>query len=318
MRVDYTVSAVMRQTAAMGCRLFDVCVLKLGEGGVYKETVSNDAIRSLIPRLKMDNARGRDVYIRPSLDYEHGLILMDDLSADLINTMKKSRMVPACVVESSPENYQIWVKLPFPLPHNLRGKISRLMASKFGSDPNSADYAHLGRLAGFRNHKAIHHAKYGRAPWVLCRDSSGLELSKEFACRLMSEAESILQPVCTLHTTGNQVSAIVDSPVSVELAHMCFINEFRKQSQISTDLSVCDFRACMTLAISGFSIQDTANALLHCSPNINIRKAGHVDNYVNRTVNKAFSDPFVQAERLKISRYAQHQDDFEFVRFSSD
>jgi hypothetical protein len=48
--------------------------------------------------------------VRPS--GEHNLSLVDDLTKDGVVAMKRSGLTPAIVVETSPNNYQAWLKHP--------------------------------------------------------------------------------------------------------------------------------------------------------------------------------------------------------------
>lgn len=55
------------------------------------------------------NAKGNDVYIRPG--GKHGLVLIDDLKSQALVRMKAEGWSPAAILETSPGNYQAWVKL---------------------------------------------------------------------------------------------------------------------------------------------------------------------------------------------------------------
>ena len=59
--------------------------------------------------LKRMNAKGNDIYIRPA--GEHGLVLVDDLTADKLASMNKDGFQSAARIETSPGNFQAWVKL---------------------------------------------------------------------------------------------------------------------------------------------------------------------------------------------------------------
>ena len=68
--------------------------------------------------------------------------------------MKRSGFSPALVVETSPGNFQAWVKHPRKLDSELGTAAARALAEKFGGDTGAADWRHYGRLAGFANRKA--------------------------------------------------------------------------------------------------------------------------------------------------------------------
>ena len=105
--------------------------------------------------LKRMNAKGNDIYIRPA--GEHGLVLVDDLKPEALKAMQDRGYTPAATVETSPGNYQAWVKLSDkPLSAEVRRIAAQSLAKAFGGDMNSADSRHYGRLAGFTNQKPQH------------------------------------------------------------------------------------------------------------------------------------------------------------------
>ena len=62
-------------------------------------------------KLKRENAKGADIYIRPAGEQNPGLILVDDLNQAQLERMKAKGVEPAAVVETSPMNCQAWVRL---------------------------------------------------------------------------------------------------------------------------------------------------------------------------------------------------------------
>ena len=91
--------------------------------------------------LKRMNAKGNDIYIRPA--GEHGLVLMDDLTPGALRNMARDGFAPAATVETSPGNFQAWVKLSDKaLPADVRHIAARGLAQRYGGDPNSADSRH--------------------------------------------------------------------------------------------------------------------------------------------------------------------------------
>ncbi|MBL2509546.1 DNA primase, partial [Klebsiella pneumoniae] len=83
------------------------------------------------PWLKRMNAQGNDVYIRPAEQERHGLVLVDDLSEFDLDDMKAEGREPALIVETSPKNYQAWVKVAQDAPAGHRGVIARKLAREY-------------------------------------------------------------------------------------------------------------------------------------------------------------------------------------------
>ncbi|WP_258370320.1 RepB family DNA primase, partial [Serratia marcescens] len=100
------------------------------------------------PWLKRMNAQGNDVYIRPAEQERHGLVLVDDLSEFDLDDMKAEGREPALVVETSPKNYQAWVKVADAAGGELRGQIARTLASEYDPDLARAATRHHGLSAG--------------------------------------------------------------------------------------------------------------------------------------------------------------------------
>jgi hypothetical protein len=109
--------------------------------------LDTDTLLRSISWLRLKNAEGRNIYIRPA--GEHSLSLIDDASIQVIEHLKSEGFAPAVVLETSPGNFQAWLHHGQILPKLLSTLAARLLASRFGGDLASADWRHYGRLAGF-------------------------------------------------------------------------------------------------------------------------------------------------------------------------
>ena len=119
-----TLDAITRQAYAMAVDVFEI--------GLYRPAVDGKANEpEMLPRtwdkatllksvgwLKYQNSQGRSIYIRPK--GEHDLSLVDDLPAEAVRRMKATGFTPATVVETSPGNFQAWLK--HPLARKARAK----------------------------------------------------------------------------------------------------------------------------------------------------------------------------------------------------
>ena len=122
--------------------------------------------------LRLENMRGRNIYIRPQ--GEHHLSLVDDLSKTAIDRMKAEGFEPAAIVETSPRNFQAWLDHGERLPKDIGTAVARALASRFEGDTKAADWRHFGRLAGFTNQKEKHRQSNGLFPFVRLIESSGV------------------------------------------------------------------------------------------------------------------------------------------------
>jgi hypothetical protein len=174
--VDKTNKAVTRQIVAMGSNVFEI--------GLYKPEGAGNSQPPMIPRawdmqgvlksipwLRLQNCNGRNIYIRPR--GEHNLSLIDDLTAASIERMKAEGFHPALVVETSPGNFQAWLKHSRRLSKELGTAAARALAQEYEGDLGAADWRHFGRLARFTNRKEKYKAN-GLFPFVMLRQANGL------------------------------------------------------------------------------------------------------------------------------------------------
>ena len=118
----------------------------------------------LIPYLKAENANGRHILMQPAPGIQPTFLLADDLTWSDIQkqhmapdqTFKPGRMV----VETSPENYQVWIRSDRAL--DLKEK--RYWLRRLGSDPGADPNGRWGRCPGFRNRKESHRRPDGGYP----------------------------------------------------------------------------------------------------------------------------------------------------------
>lgn len=139
--------------------------------------------------LRHQNNSGRHIFIRPH--GENGLTLLDDLSPRQVARLFREGYEPAALVQTSPANYQAWLKHPQPLSRELGTAVARLLAREFDADLGSADWRHFGRLAGFVNAKAKHRREDGSFPLVILEASSGSIFSRAHDVR--HEATALLE-----------------------------------------------------------------------------------------------------------------------------
>ena len=173
-----TEEAVWNQIRAMNCPKYNILLLN-------QETkeprnfwgVTPAGVMKLVPFMSfMNGVKGWNVYVEPAPKANAALVLVDDLSPEKVEEMRQDGLEPACVVETSPGNMQVWVRFGTgEMPPEERRILARGLARGYGGDPHSAGSSHKGRLAGYANLKPKHLGKVreGRSPWVLCRESRG-------------------------------------------------------------------------------------------------------------------------------------------------
>jgi hypothetical protein len=71
------------------------------------------------------------------------------------------------VLQTSPGHLQAWLRVSAtPLEPAVATAVGRELARRYGADPASADWRHLGRLAGFTNPKIQRRRSDGYAPFA--------------------------------------------------------------------------------------------------------------------------------------------------------
>jgi hypothetical protein len=266
--------------------------------------------------LKRMNAKGNDIYVRPA--GEHGLVLVDDLKPEAIDRLKGHGFNPAIVTETSPGNLQAWLKLSQdPIEARHRTLVAQEFARNFGGDLNSADAQHYGRLAGFTNQKPPRRLETGLPPYVLLRAWSGQVIAK--AQDLLTQVDRFLDlqdarreqqtRLMAIHTAGVEKRAPWGRKTALEP-----VAEYRRQAQgletrygPAPDWSKLDWMIATAMAGSGhYTLPEITQAIVQGSPNLATRKPGHLEDYAQRTVEKAWQDPAVQAQQ---AQHRARQDD---------
>lgn len=222
MATDRTFEAVRLQTRAMGFSVFEIGLFKPdaanSEAVMLPRIWDAETLIRSVPWLRHQNRDGRNVYIRPK--GQHNLSLVDDLTRGAVDTMKQTGFSPAVVVETSPENYQAWLKHPEELSKELGTEAARSLARRFGGDQGAADWRHFGRLAGFTNRKARYrNATTGLYPFVKVIEAQGdvypeadgflSEVRRDFKRRQEKERERrTIQPIQTRSNDATETRSI--------------------------------------------------------------------------------------------------------------
>ena len=186
-----TAEAVEKQARAMSASAFEVGLFdpNAAQGAMLPRVWDFDTLLRSVPWLRLKNLEGRNIYIRPS--GEHALSLIDDVSLQAVERLKSEGFAPSVILETSPRNFQAWLCHGQILPKHLSTFAARLLASRFGGDPASADWRHYGRLAGFTNRKDKYKEMDGRYPYVRLHEAAGLVYPK--AGEFLAEVKSLYE-----------------------------------------------------------------------------------------------------------------------------
>jgi len=300
-RIDRSLEAVQKQITALGVSRFEVGIRDAKTGQMMNREGSAAEVVQLLPWLKRMNARGNDIYIRPA--GEHGLVLVDDLKPEKLTQMKTEGWKPAATIETSPDNYQAWVKLSdSPVSAEVRHLIAQWLAKRYEGDRNSADSRHYGRLAGFTNRKPKHE-RDGKQPYVLAHECIDKPAIK--AADALARADEHLDKASASKERQRRLKAIGEVAQLGRSGQSDPVRVYQSQAQrlmqrygAQADYSRMDWMIACDMAQSGrFSLQDIERGIREGSPNIESRKSGHMEDYARRTVARAWEVPEVKASR---------------------
>jgi RepB DNA-primase from phage plasmid len=299
---ERTARAVATQVSGMGCTSYEIGVLDAGQGQMLLRPWTVAELEHGLPWLKRANAQGHDIYIRP--EGSAGLILLDDLDAAAIGHLKHDGLAPAVVVETSPRNYQAWLRVSLePIAPDQATMVARILAERYGGDLASADWRHFGRLAGFTNRKPKRRQRGGTPPFVLVREAPGV--AAERGAQLLIEAAVRVQAIAAAQEAVRRIQPVTSAPGGLRSpgAAYALSAEWMLARYPKTDLSRLDWMVCRDLASGSLAVDEQylQRALREGSPHLAERKVGHVDDYVARTASKVMRDATVLSARKRLA-----------------
>lgn len=215
---------------------------------------------SKVAYLKAENANGKHILLQP--ENESCFMLVDDLSMETLKrhhtknngTWRPGRMV----VETSPGNFQVWIRSCRPLSY----KEKRYWLKRMHSDPGAAPKNRWGRMPGFRNRKekykmGLNHYPLSKLIWVDWADQAAIPVAENDVLK----ENNIQYP---------------------KTAQIC-----RRDYEKGND-SVTDFSYALALVRRGYGEQDIIDRILRERQSWdNHAGAKRRQNYLKRTVKKA-------------------------------
>lgn len=254
--------------------------------------------------LRARNREGFDVYFRPyALDHNPGYILVDlDCPQPAVLTaMRNNRHQPCTVIETSPGHLQVWIRVSVvPLPPPLATPISRHLARLYQGDLASADWRHLGRLAGFTNQKPQRRLPSGLPPWVKIRyAAAGLASNRQLLLESVLRA-SMPSPFHRLPPNRSIVehaAAACKTPAgralpaaeAVAIYQTCLQRLQIPQRFPQLDGSIADLWIAKELLCQGVPAPQVISILASASPQFP-RRHSDPEDYLRRTLTRAAQD----------------------------
>lgn len=281
--LNKTLEVVRRHIEAMGSDVFEIGLFQPdaehsdSATAMIPRTWDADGLIRSVPWMRLQNLHGRNIYIRPN--GEHDLSMVDDLNRDSVRRMFVSGFRPAVVVETSPGNYQAWLRHSRVLPKDVSTAAARKLAEEFGGDNGAADWRHFGRLAGFTNRKPKYQQSNGFFPFVRLLVDSGTVYPN--ADRFVEEIEAKLERTNTARQRVGATSNLQRSGGSTRT-----IEHFRRNPLYAGDGTRIDL-AYAIYALSHGTSQDEVESAIRSRDLSHKGSEKRQAEYVERTIKKA-------------------------------
>jgi len=296
--------AVLRcQLAAMPCRLYEVRLIHSGSRqpypGVRQWTGCQLSDPATVGFLRIRNREGYDVYFRPYAgNHNAGYILLDldDPVPGILTRLRAQGHAPCVVAKTSPGRWQAWIRVsPEPLLPALATRVAKRLARMYAADRASADWRHLGRLAGFTNRKPERRQADGLPPWVkliharacLARDGAALlEVAAVELAGHTAHSEPV-RPTLPQYAASDPLSTTGLDPAALAALYRDSLDRLRiRERYPAPDWSIADRWVAHELLMTGTDPALVAAVLRHGSPGFPRRHADPED-YLRRTLHCA-------------------------------
>lgn len=278
-----TVKTISRQLKYLVSDRYEIGIYDRNKDRMHLRNFSANEIYKSSGFLKYKNMNGHDIFIRP--EGSSGYVFVDDLSITDIEKMESEGFKLALTLESSPMNYQGWLKVSdTPLLPETASVVGQYVARKFGADMRSSDWRHFGRLAGFTNRKPGYIDDIGNYPFVNIHSVS---------IKTYSESEDLINSAlceyeerkASLNKFDAPDSPLTDKdPADVYLALISELKDYWTEKTGRFNSSDADWKAVIKLLRLGFSKDQVSEVLLHHSESVAKRTNARAIDYINRTV----------------------------------
>ena len=296
--------AVGRQLAAMPATAYLVRLIHVRTRRPFPHvrlwTASQLLDESVLRFLRARNREGFEVYFRPHAgDQNAGYILidLDDSAPSVMAAMRADGHEPCVVAETSPGHFQAWIRVcARTLSPALATQIARRLAQLYHGDRASADWRHVGRLAGFTNRKPQRRLPNGWPPWVRlqhaqpCLASNGSALVA--AClRPEPRPAGIGKNRCSIAPPPPQGAhhQAADSAAAAAIYQTCLTSLRIPQRFPSPDWSIADLWMAQALLGRGLPGAQVKSILRLASPGFP-RSHSDPEDYLQRTLARALRD----------------------------
>ena len=296
--------AIHRQLSAMPHDLYLVRLIhhatRTAFPGERLWTATQLGQESTVRFLRIRNREGCDVYIQPYADNRNAgyiLVDLDHTDGAALEQMRVNGHRPCVVLQTSPGHLQAWIQVSaVSLEPALATAVARDLAHTYGGDLASADWRHLGRLAGFTNQKPSRRQSNGYAPWVRLLHAQ-VGLATQGAALVQAAERQTGYGVSPVTATGSLPQPLAPEPVlrsctpgEASCIYQTWLQRLRIPQRFShPDWSIADKWIAKELLRRGTPVAIVADLLRYGSPGFPRRHADP-QNYLDRTLARALNE----------------------------
>lgn len=298
-----SLGAVSRQLAAMPARTYFVRLIhsqtRRPFPGERLWTASQIMDESTLRFLRARNREGFDIYFRPHADHQNAgyiLVDLDEAPPSVLAAMRANGHEPCVVVETSPGHFQAWIRVSDrSVAPALATQIARHLAQLYHGDRASADWRHVGRLAGFTNQKPQRRLPNGWPPWVRLHTAQ-ICLASNRGALVAVALRPAPQPTATNKKTRSSITAppsardhAFDRAVAVAIYQTWLADLQIPQRFACPDWSIADLWIAKALLVCGTPGARVKSILRLASPGFP-RSHSDPEDYLRRTLARAVRD----------------------------
>jgi hypothetical protein len=277
MKQERAKSAFVQYADAVDAERFRVVVTEYTETGTKAflydrknngyEGKTKEEIIEAIPKFSTYAYYGKNIIVTPISGDKHH-ILVDDLTGEKLQQLKDDGYSPACVIESSPKNYQAILTVPSvegdsAKDRDAANRLTRELNLKYG-DPKLSGSVHGHRLPPFPNRKPKHKREDGTYPDAALIEANGgicekaqtelvtIHAAMKETARRVREAEVHRKPVSFDRGAG---------PQNPDGAYWAHYRDIVARQGGPSDYSSLDAMIAMRMRVTGYSAGQIQNAI---------------------------------------------------------
>ena len=224
------------------------------------------------------------------------IIWLDDININKLTNKQKEYIT---LIETSPNNFQGYIKLDKYIDKETYKKVVNYFINKFNVDKSSNDFIHLRRISGVYSWK--HYYTRGILHYIKQINTSKIVEANKLLKKINKDTQPPVSQLNSCDTYNTDKSVLnIDYKKLYNTLYTILNNDFNK-----IDYNIVDFRFTLILYYY-LNIKDTnmlKNILQNCSIDIQQRKKGHIDDYIERTINKIYTNESKEIYYNKVLKY---------------